>query len=93
MDLDSKSSNSEYPILLWDGYTYWALSYINNRYSFAIVTKTTNNVMESDIINTTSHEVNFVGQTGEVATLSFDALSASPADTSGGDSGQVLSAS
>lgn len=108
VDLDSKLSDSEYPILLWNGYTYWPLSYIDNRVSFAIViTKTTNNVTESDIIktieatgaryidsiqvNTTSHEVNFVGQAGEVATLSFDALSVSPADTSGGDSGQPYS--
>ena len=50
VDLDSISSNSEYPILLWGGYTYWPLSYIDqslflrNSYN-----KTTNNVVESDI--------------------------------------------
>ena len=74
--------------MLLGGYNYWRLSYVDNRYSFAIARKTTNNVMESDIIKTmgplvlgtsiafkstqTSHEVIFVGQAGEVTTLSFD---------------------
>jgi hypothetical protein len=95
VDKPSGLTENVYPILLLNGYTYWPLSYHNNRFSFAIVvTNTTNNVTESNIIstieapgaryiasiqiNTTKHEVNFVGQNGEVATLSFDALSVFP---------------
>jgi hypothetical protein len=79
-----------YPVLRLGHYTYWPLSYIDNRVCMAIViTDSARNIIETlevtgaryinEIqINASTREVCFIGQAGQVATLSWNALFVAP---------------
>ena len=79
-----------YPVLRWGHYTYWPLSYIDNRVCMAIViTDSARNIIQTleatgaryinEIqINASTREVYFIGQAGQVATLSWNALFVAP---------------
>jgi hypothetical protein len=75
-----------YPVLLWTDYIYWPLSYMDNRYSMAIVvTDSDVNIIkvveargaryiEEILVNDATREVSFIGQGQQVATLSWHHL-------------------
>jgi hypothetical protein len=81
-----------HPVLRWGGYTYWPLSYIDNRYSMAIViTDSARKIIKTiqapgaryirniEVHNATS-EVSFIGQADLVATMQWIHLFISPID-------------
>ncbi|GFF85987.1 hypothetical protein IFM60648_07550 [Aspergillus lentulus] len=88
--VDIDCSISSYPVLLWGGYIFWPLSYIDNRMSMAIVqTNATGAIIKtveatgaryinSIQIDTANKRVAFVGQAGMVASLSWSVLPAPP---------------
>lgn len=90
---------SEYPILLYDQYAYWPLSYEDNRVSFAIVV-TDGQTVNSSIVNTfeapgsryidsirvhsNNQTVSFIGQGFDAASVSWDDLASEASNSSGG---------
>ncbi|RYP72544.1 hypothetical protein DL769_004434 [Monosporascus sp. CRB-8-3] len=89
-------SEQFYPVVFLDNYTYWPLSYDDDRYSFAVVvTDNDTNVINSIdapgaryidyiVINSINETVDFVGEADETAVLAWDVLSSAtmPATTS-----------
>jgi hypothetical protein len=79
-------SKEIHPVLLWADYIYWPLSYIDNRVSMAIVvTDSGMNIIkvleahgaryiEEIRVNEATKEASFIGQAGQVATLSWHQL-------------------
>ncbi|KAK3353881.1 hypothetical protein B0T25DRAFT_581552 [Lasiosphaeria hispida] len=83
-----------YPVVLLGNYTFWPLSYDDNRDSFAVlVTDNETNVINAIeapgaryidwiAIDSANETVTFVGQADRVAVLAWDALSAATVHTS-----------
>jgi hypothetical protein len=77
---------TSYPVLLWGGYTYWPLSYIDNRYAMAIVaTDQRNNIVRTVPangaryirkieVNAAEQKISFHGQADQVTSLSWQSL-------------------
>ncbi|KAI1489167.1 kinase-like domain-containing protein [Biscogniauxia mediterranea] len=90
LDLGNTSIH-RHPVLRWGEYTYWPLSYIDNRVSFAIVVTNSKGEIVKRIpangarylreieVNIKSQEVSFIGQVGQVATLRWNDLFIDPA--------------
>lgn len=82
-----------YPVLRWGGYTYWPLSYIDNRVCMAIViTDSARNIVKiiqaigaryirSIEVHEATLEVSFIGQADRVATVEWTYLFVSPTDS------------
>jgi hypothetical protein len=84
---DLKSPDTNYPVVRWDAFIFWPLSYIDNRVSFAIIVTDASRQVLKEIeavgsryiahidIDTTARQVRFTGQASEVAAVSFGDLS------------------
>lgn len=87
---DTLDSSSTYPVLQWNGYTYWALSHVDNRVSFAIVAYDSTGKpvqvwakpgaryivrIEMDAVSQT---VKFVGQSNDKVVMSWEELWVAP---------------
>ncbi|RYP03327.1 hypothetical protein DL764_005223 [Monosporascus ibericus] len=77
----------DYPILLYNGHTFWPLSYVDNRWSFAIVitTGSTTNIIntfeapgaryiESIQVYSGNQTVSFIGQSADAASVLWSRL-------------------
>ncbi|KAI0893301.1 kinase-like domain-containing protein [Annulohypoxylon nitens] len=85
--LDFSISQVQYhPVLRWGEYTYWPLSYIDNRYAMAVVvTDSVGRIVKTLVadgarylkeiqVHEETQEVHFVGQANRVATLQWQHL-------------------
>jgi hypothetical protein len=78
---------------VWNGYTYWAFSYVDNRYSFGIVAydpsgrvvkqweKTGSRYIWKITVNESAKTVTFYGQTTTSVTMTYQELTLPPLST------------
>lgn len=88
---DTLQPSSTYQVLKWNGYTYWALSYIDNRVSFAIIAydaagkpvqmwaKPGARYLVRIEVDTVGKTVTFVGQSNANIVMPWDELWVAPA--------------
>ncbi|KAK6355006.1 hypothetical protein TWF696_004133 [Orbilia brochopaga] len=82
---DGYDNIGEFPVLLWDRYIYWPLSFKNNNNSMAIVQTENGRTVQTVVANgaryidsievdAANEIVRFIGQEGHIASLAFDQL-------------------